>query len=49
MKNSFAAMAFVVKSGLHLNVNRMRMRHVKTKRMSDLDLLPRRGKQHSTV
>ncbi len=40
-----------VKPGLHVNANRTRMRtrHVKTKRMFDVDNLPRRGKQHSAV
>ncbi len=38
-----------VKPGLHLNANRTQMRHAKMMQMFDVDLLPRRGKQHLAV
>ncbi len=38
-----------LKPGLHLNANRVRMWYGKTMRMFDVDVLPKRGKQHSAV
>ncbi len=40
---------WVVKPSLHLNVNRMRMQHVKTKWLFNVNMLPKRGKQHLTA
>ncbi len=34
---------------LHLNTNRMRMQHAKTMQTFDVNILPRRGKQHSAL
>ncbi len=49
-KNSFIVNA-CIKPNLYLNANRTqtRTRHAKPKRMFDVDVLPRRGKQHSAV
>ncbi len=38
-----------LKTGLHLNANRTRMWLAKMMQMFDVDMLPRRGKQHSAV
>ncbi len=38
-----------IKPGLHRNANRLQTQHSKTMRMFDVDVLPRRGKQHSAV
>ncbi len=38
-----------IKLNLHLNTNRTQTRYAKMKRMCDVDVLPRWGKQHSAV
>ncbi len=39
----------IVKPGLHLNANRIQTWHAKTKWLFNVDVLPRRGEQHSAV